>query len=193
MITVLIRAHRRPIQFAKCIQSITNEKLSVIVSGEAGENIAYIFSHVDYIDLFISVSKKPEAFGYNKHCNDLLEKVDSGHCFFLDDDDTIITGSISKLNLQPGKSYIVPFMRGNFEKPDLARRRQKIIQSGYIGLPCLILWHEHKKYINFEATEDADYSVIKHLSTCVNLEWLDISIVRSEKRNFGKMEKENIF
>lgn len=187
MITPLIRTHGRPRQFAKCLASAMFENLLSVVSCDRAEDIAYASGYA--VDKIIFIEQSDSPFGYNLYCNELLNHIGKGWGLFLDDDDTIITGSINQLNLQPGKSYIVPFMRGNFEKPDLARRKQKIIQSGYIGLPCLILWHEHKKYINFEATEDADYRVIKHLSTCVNLEWLDIPVVRSEKRNYGKMEK----
>lgn len=181
MLTVLIRTHGRPKQYGECIKSIP-DSCTIFTHCDSKEDKGYVASH----SWLIHSTVNHQPFFYNLHCNTLLKAApDKGHYIFLDDDDTMTN---VPEGLKDGVSYIVPFMRGNFEKPDLARRRQKIIQSGYIGLPCLILWHEHKKYVQFEATEDADYRVIKHLSTCVNIEWLDTPVVRSEKRNYGKTE-----
>lgn len=184
MLTFLIRTSYRPKQFARCIASIP-VTANIIVSYDDARAVRYLSEcKRNFKAWYVQPNQQP--YYYNTYCNLLLELVKYDHCIFLDDDDTFIN---YPQGIEDGISYIVPFMRGNFEKPDLARRRQKLIQPGYIGLPCLILWHEHKKYINFEAREDADYQVIKHLSECVELQWLDTCVVSSEKRGWGAMEK----
>lgn len=186
MITVLIRTSYRPKQFAACIDSIPYQ-CDIIVAYDDDRALKYVRKN-NRVIARIYVDKSPGEFSYNLYCNFLKDSLTSGWGLFVDDDDTVIPGSIEQLELTPGKSYFVPFMRGRFEKPDLARRRQYVLQPAYCGLPNMLLWYGHKNLVSFDATETADYKALQMLADGATPEWLDTALVSSERRGWGRME-----
>lgn len=183
-LTILLRTSYRPTAFARCVASI-DYPAKVIVSYDDKRAESYIDGHTT-----IELSKNQHKFGYNLYLNVLTAQLQEGHAVYLDDDDTCIPGALEALDkmIQPGKSYIVPFLRDGKQKPWNSLFRNNIIQEGCIGLPCLILWHEHKKYVRFDHTELADFNAIKMLSQRVRLEWVNLPVVNSPARGWGKME-----
>jgi hypothetical protein len=131
----------------------------------------------------------PVGFFYNLYCNDLLDLVNEpGHILFLDDDDEIIPGAIAKLNLQPNQSYIVPFLRNDFQKPTPAQMFGHVLKEGYCGLPNMLLWSGHKQHVVFDDSELADYKVLQALIKTVPVKWLNIPVVTAGRRNRGLKE-----
>lgn len=185
-ITLMIRTSYRPDAFSKCVGSIDYPCKTIVSYDNKRAEI--------YIDGYMSMelSKPPSAskYFYNLYLNPLLTQLTEGHGIFLDDDDTCIPGRLADLDhfLQPGKSYIIPFMRDGRQKPWPALMFGRAIMKGAIGLPCLVLWHEHKKYVKFDDSEEADYKAIRMLADRVKLEWLTLPVVNSPARGWGRME-----
>lgn len=190
LINILIRTSNRPRQFANCIDSILSQQAftSVHVCYDNPKALEYINNYK--FSTIIEVNKNEHKFGYNQYCNPLKDQVTEGWGLFLDDDDCLQPGSLELLceHIQPGNSYIVPFLRDGKQKPWPALFRNRSIEEGCIGLPCMLFWHEHKKYFNFDYTEIADYKAIKMLSRSTALQWLQIPVVNSPVRSWGRME-----
>lgn len=193
-LTCLIRTSYRPKQFPLCGGSIIlaasrlENKIDVriIVSYDDQRAMEYLMEERPGIK-YIPVQKTRTPFGYNLYCNDLLQEVHSGHAMFIDDDDTVLPNAFNQLQLEPGLSYIVPFKREHTQKPTPAMMQLQKIHKGYIGLPCLIVWHEHIKHLSFTATETTDYDNILHLSSKTPLCWRNWPVVNSPARSYGKM------
>lgn len=185
MITLLIRTSYRPAAFKKCIASI-DYPVKRIVSYDDQRALQYLQDEETVVEL----GRNNFKYGYNLYLNALMNECKEGHMLFADDDDFLIAGALKELDelIQPGISYIVPFLRDGKQKPWNALFRNKIIETGCIGLPCLILWHEHRKYVRFDETENSDYKAIKDLSRYINLQWVNLPVVNSPVRNWGKME-----
>lgn len=186
MISILVRTSYRPQGFSKLMASI-DHPCNVIVCFDDDRALEYL-NNYPFLTVF-KVEKTGGRFDYNLYVNALVQ-AGTGHMIVVDDDDTLIPGSIAALDLllQPGQSYIVPFMRGTLMKPTPAQINNKDIAIGWIGLPCLILWHEHKQFVQFDHTEEADYKAIKRLSRAVSLNWINLPIVSSPARGWGRME-----
>lgn len=191
-INILIRTSYRPKQFATCMNSILQQQsaftINIHVCYDNTEALKYIQNY--NLASLIEVSKNLHKYGYNLYCNVLKDQVNEGWGIFLDDDDILQPNVLVALSghIVEGKSYIVPFLRDGKMKPWPILFRTKSIEEGCIGLPCMLFWHEHKKYFNFDYQEIADYLAIKMLSKAVPLEWINIPVVNSPARNWGKME-----
>lgn len=189
MLNILIRTSYRPYAFRRCLDSIPRTSdVRIIVSYDNEDALQYIPNWVEKVDV-TNLYAPSTPFWYNTYCNALADQVTEGHGLFLDDDDVFI-GS-SKIVLEKGTSYIIPFLRGiNFTpKPTLAQMRAKKIVPGYIGLPSLIFAAEHRNMLHFYSGELADHNAIKAFSlVCPSLRWINIPLVRSFERNLGKLE-----
>ncbi len=182
-LTFLIRTHKRPTQYTRCLLSVPKD-CHTITHVQAATDLAYVSIGLHHCSTIVDTD---QPYFYNLYCNTLLAQLRQGHGIFLDDDDTVIPGNVEHLRLEDGKSYLVPFMRGRYEVPHLWGRKG-YVERGFIGMPCLILWHEHKHLVHFEAVEDADYRAIRALQDKITLEWIHLPVVYSSKRSFGQVE-----
>lgn len=187
-LTILIRTSSRPVAFNKCLASINGEA-EVIVCYDNPAAVAYIPPNVTKF----YVSPNDEPYGYNKYCNSLSECVNDGWFMFVDDDDTVIPGSLSKLKsflltAEPG-AIIIQFMRGTYLKPHPAIFAERKVREGHIGLPCLVLHSEYKNAAMVNAGEYADSHYIREVLRHVPATWVrNLPVVSSAARGFGKME-----
>lgn len=187
MITLLIRTSYRPRAYGAMMKSIDAPCRTIVTldDARAGRYVYGLGANVAH-----RVEKTTTPYGYNLYCNILLGHLHEGHGLFLDDDDYLIPGRLALLNaaLQPGTSYFIPFMRGPLQRPWKALFDNKIIKSGTNGLPCLVIWHEHKQFLNFTAAGNADHLAIEQLNKAVPLTWLPLPVVNSPARGWGKTE-----
>jgi hypothetical protein len=199
MLNIIIRTSYRPAAFARCFNSIIHnlpligDPFKITVGYDNQEALSYLLpkSHlINLVDL-TKEEKKPGTFFYNRYLNRLLKEVDEGHVIFLDDDDQILNGSLVQIQNQlvSGKSYLIPFLRNSFQKPTPLQMKLKKLFPGYVGLPCLILDSSHRSLISFDDTELSDYKAIKMIEE--KLHWLNIPVVLSRERGFGKIEKKS--
>jgi hypothetical protein len=196
MLNIVIRTSYRPQAYYHCLKSIIDYlpllgQVKIIVGYDNPRALEYIDANlVTTVDL----TRHPRAgqYYYNLYLNKLLEDINEGWVLFVDDDDEVIKYSLEVLisQLQPGRSSVIPFIRGgHFQKPTELQMRLKKLFAGYVGLPCLVLWHEHKKLITFDATELSDFKAIKKLSEAVDLLWISVPVVCSQARGYGRIEK----
>lgn len=125
-----------------------------------------------------------ENYDYNLMCNELKAEVKRGWFFFLDDDDTLIYGALDLISLHltdPGTAIVVPFLRGTRPKP-----RKAEIKRGHCGLPNLILHSDHKHTADVTAHAGGDYDWIKAVTDKVPWRFVNIPLVSSPKRSYGK-------
>lgn len=194
LLNILIRTHGRPKSFERCINSILkpdNLDIRIIICYDDD-----LIGYPDWFSWFIEtgdtckVKYNSQPFGYNTYCNNLLKMVTDSHSIFLDDDDEIIPGSLERLatKLIDTRSLIVPFMRGEFQKPTSLMMYVHAVRLGYIGLPSLIVHKDHIKHLNFQADEYTDYNNISYLAHNEPLIWFNCPIVKSDQRNYGKKE-----
>lgn len=120
---------------------------------------------------------------YNLICNAMKAAVNDGWFFFLDSDDTVILGAAAKIlpHLKEDTATVVPFLRRGIPKP-----RGPYIRRGMIGLPCLILHARHKGVADITNHVGGDYDWIKAVTNRMPWEFVNVPLVNSPKRNFGK-------
>lgn len=169
MITALIRTHKgREFQVEQAIGSCIRESIGYIV-------------HVDPLG-------NSEGFSYNLYCNSLKNMVSEGFYFFLDSDDTLIPGALSKIapHLEEDRPVICQMLRNGRPKPaDIYMDKRGVIK-GRIGMPCLIVHSKHKDLFTFTATEDADYQWIKTISEQLDCKFIKIPVVDAGQRSNGQ-------
>jgi hypothetical protein len=176
-INILIRTHR-PLSFRRCVQSIiadnyTNKSSEIYLDGLDG----------------LGMVDRSQPFFYNLHCNPLLARISDGWFFFLDDDDTLIPGALSKIAehlTDPDQPIICQMLREGKPKPADMYMDRKVISRGRIGMPCMILHSKWKDAYTFEAVEDADYRWIKAISEILKPKFVKIPVVDAGRRSHGK-------
>jgi hypothetical protein len=190
LLNILIRTSQRPKQFADCIKSITDQDTDLQTAVHVCRDTSAPYVNNYKFASVIEVTKNEHKYGYNLYLQPMKDLVHEGWGLYLDDDDLLLPDSLQQLHdhLHPGNSYIVPFLRDGKQKPWPSLFRNESIEEGCIGLPCLIFWHEHGRYLQFDYTQSSDYNAIKRLSRCVKLQWLQIPVVNSPVRGWGRME-----
>ncbi len=189
LLNILIRTSYRPEAFARCIASVKIQAgiiKNVIISYDNTRALKYVPAGVETYPV---VPEPDIPFHYNTYCNTLKAATKEGYILYLDDDDTLIPGSLQKIApYLTGPGIIVPFLRNGWQRPSARLMRQRSIEKGRIGLPSIIFSTQIKDIANFTASESADYEFIRDIAAQVNLNWVDIPVVSSEKRLYGAME-----
>jgi|694.fasta_scaffold31232_3 glycosyltransferase involved in cell wall biosynthesis len=125
---------------------------------------------------------------YNDYCNTLKDLITDGYFFFLDDDDILINKyALERIAKHlKGDGLICQMQRGeNKLKPNDLQIESKQIESGKIGMPCLVLHSKHKNLVDIPATSNGDFVWIKEISKLVDLHFVKEVLVYSQKRSFG--------
>lgn len=175
LINILIRTHR-PEMLQRC-------RLSVLEHEYDGEiEIRYYFDE-DY------KGDRSQPYYYNLFCNELLKRMNKGFFIFLDDDDTLIPGSLSAIAphlTDEDRPIICQMLRDGKPKPGDLYMDKRMVSKGRIGMPCMIIHSKYKALHTFEATEDADYRWIKHVSETLNCKFVKIPVVDAGSRSHGR-------
>ncbi|MGK4567837.1 glycosyltransferase [Flavobacterium sp. 3HN19-14] len=134
-------------------------------------------------------------FFYNDYCNVLkseIETVDNRWFFFLDCDDYIaqknsIEEIVKDLRGNAWQAVVCQMSRDNGKiKPSNELISAKKVESGRIGLPCLILRAQYKDSLKVGVTENSDYEWIKAITDSVATKFVKKVLVHSPKRSYGK-------
>lgn len=150
---------------------------------------------------WIKVEKTPYKYGYNLYCNALIDKVreslNRSWYMFLDDDDTLIQGSINKLashieRITTLTPIICQFKRGSKVKPSNDMILGGVIKSGQIGMPCIVLHTDLKHTVKFTHDGNADYLFINEIASLYPCSFLQLPIVYCDRRSFGLTIKNKI-
>ena len=197
MINILIRmsAGREEV-FRSCIDSIekqTYRNFKVLISVDESPGIISLGKiPFPYIAFSVKKGESSSAFFYNDYCNSLKSKVESGWFFFLDSDDYLpeidsLEQIAKELRGDAWQAVVCQMSRDNGKiKPSDKLISSKRIESGRIGLPCLILRAQYKDSLKIGVTENADFEWIKAITDSVATKYVKKVLVHSPKRSFGK-------
>jgi hypothetical protein len=118
---ILIRTSSRPEYFKKCIESVLNQtytNYNIFICFDKKESLKYLtpYKNNSKIDFFCVKEESVEKYKFNLYCNHLLDRVDNGYCFFLDDDNIMLSERVLEmLNWCSGNYKIITW---KFLRPD---------------------------------------------------------------------------
>lgn len=195
MINILIRSHKRPVEFRKCIASVAIQnykKIHLIVSihdDETEEQSRKTLTDSGLSFEMIRVENNGEPYGWNLHCNDLKAQVKQGWFFYLDSDDwiskRISLNAIAQHLTNQNIGIICQYLRGRKAKPStLVTRHDKTIDpesivKGRIGGSAIFLHHTHKDLAMWDGNRASDYRFIKAISEKIPLKFVPIPVVQT--------------
>lgn len=118
---ILIRTSSRPEYFKNCIESILNQtytNYNIFICFDTKDSLKYLkqYKNNAKIDYFYVKEESTEKYKFNLYCNQLLDRVDNGYCFFLDDDNIMLSEKVLEmLNWCSGNYKIITW---KFLRPD---------------------------------------------------------------------------
>jgi len=117
--------------------------------------------------------------------------INDGWFFFLDDDDMLNSPDalqqVAQELTNTKQAVICQFKRGEHKlKPTGGDIRNRVIRSGGVGMPCLILHHSQKHIADIPAEDNGDYLWIKSVCEKLPVKFVEKILVNSPKRNYGQ-------
>lgn len=204
LINILIRTHRRPEGFKKLIDSIksqTYKNYRIIVSVDDMATFEYVLKHKIRIDDIVLIdgedvnNKVSESFAgsnapYNLYFNLLLQKVDEGYVYCMDDDDYFKDENSLKViseNIEEDTLSIFKMSIWNTELP--SHSFGKSITLADIGTPCFCAHSKYAKQILWGYSYTADGEYIQKLSKIIpKIKWVDEVVYVVPKSSMGGSE-----
>lgn len=127
---------------------------------------------------------------YNLYCNALMDLVQDGYYFFLDDDDWLYHDrALEEMSrhFKYNDTVICQMLRHGKPKPSDSKMNAMVIENGYIGMPCAIVHHSVKARMGDEV--DADFHWIKSIvALSPNARFVKQAVVVTSPRGHGKGE-----
>lgn len=204
LINILIRTHRRPEGFKKLIDSIksqTYKNYRIIVSIDDMATFEYVLKHKIRIDDIVLIdgedvnNKVSESFvgsnaPYNLYFNLLLQKVDEGYVYCMDDDDYFKDENSLKViseNIEEDTLSIFKMSIWNTELP--SHSFGKSITLADIGTPCFCAHSKYAKQVLWGYSYTADGEYIQELSKIIpKIKWVDEVVYVVPKNSMGRSE-----
>lgn len=103
---------------------------------------------------------------------------------FLDDDDWLNSPTVlAELapHLSPDRGLLVQLQRGDKIRPVAG-----VIESGKVGMPCLIMHHSHAGLAKISPNGEGDYHWIKAVSEVLPIKFLPLIVAQCGERGNGK-------
>ena len=176
-ITILIRTCYRPLLFKRCIESILQQRYSnvhILICYDNQKAINYIDQYTSKLDnckAFYYTVKSDEKYKFNLYCNELLNKVISGYCLYLDDDNEFTHRNCLNIinhNLRENKICVWKYLRG--DKVIYPKNINSIalgdIDSSSFCFPC-----EYKIYGKWSDKQYGDFSFFNGINYPHNNKW----------------------
>jgi hypothetical protein len=177
LINILIRTSNRPALFARCLDSILTQSyknIRIIVSVD--QEVNYVPRWIETIE----VTPRPDLeYGYDLYINDLKKCVTDGWFIVVDDDDILEPECLIKLDL----SHPAILCQLNHMGNTMPTNGE--VKLGRVGMPCLILHHSLKHLANIGGTDHNDYHWIKTISERVELKFVPLVVVVSDRKGNG--------
>jgi len=180
LINILIRTHRRPNGFKRCLRSIVNQKypnIRVIIACD--EYCDYVPKQLEIIQV---TANRELPYFYDCYCNNLKAQVTDGWFLFFDDDDVLVDNVLNEIEFD-APAILVQLRRGDYICPQGLDFRR-----GLIGMPCLILHHSLKDLADIPGTGQGDYFWIKKVCDNLSVKFVPKVVVQSFSRGLGKPE-----
>ncbi len=188
LISILIRhTEKREKKFERCMTSIIeqtyrNIEVFVSVDFEFRNNFLPIVKVAKNLNL--------GPYYYNDYCNELKNRCQEGYFLFLDDDDYLANPTVLEklaLHLEDNPDGVICQMSrdsGKIKPSDELISAKKIV-SGKIGMPCLVLHHQHKDLANIQCCDNGDFLWINEVSKKVDLKFVHQVVIHSPNRSYG--------
>lgn len=177
LINVLIRTHKRPELFLRCLNSVFAqgyENLRIVVSTDC--ECDYIPNGIEVI----KVAPKPELeYGYDCYCNDLKAMINDGWFMYLDDDDYLLPNALNEVELN------APVIIHKLNHMGNIIPKKNEVALGQIGMPCFMIHHSLKDVAHFAGEDHGDYWFAKELSKHVGFVYRDLVLVESDRKGYG--------
>jgi len=200
-INILIRTHRRPVKFKRLLDSIasqTYKNYEIFVSVDDDLTYQYVKengigdAHICHANLYYSndVSVEKSICEYNRYFNRLIEMVEDGYIYCIDDDDYLMDKYVLEhISTALLDNALTLFRMHAFGKliPSYSFGRE--ITVGDIGIPCFCVHSKHAKLVEWSNTYTADGEFIKDIEDKVEMViWSDLVACMVETNNKGRSE-----
>lgn len=182
-INILMRTSNRPRGFNRMIESIRtqtykNYRIIVSVDNDETENYVKKYSDVEYIKMTPVTRTDPSHCPYNLYFNSLINEVNEGWIFFIDDDD-VLNGpntlmKISKNVSDPDLLYVFRMQYTNRVVPN--RNFGKDIVGGDIATPNIIVNKKNAARSKWPDRRMGDFTYISGLVSEMgkdSIRWID--------------------
>lgn len=196
LINILVRTHRRPKSFKRLLESIysqTYKNYRLIVSVDDDLTYQYVKeSGIEDKDIVRVSSEDKHIYAfYNEYFNSLIERVDNGYIYCIDDDDYFMNEESLAIVARESRIDSVCIYRMHYNGRLLPCKENfgKRIVLADIGTPCFSVHVKHTWMAKWLARDDADGIYIKELSEAVgSVKWVDVAICMVENSNTGRGE-----
>ncbi len=193
-LNVLMRTNNRPAGFQAQLKLLEKDPPDrIIISVHNMETLSYVEEYkkksqlnISIVDVEKTMKSSQSHFKYNLYINDLIDNVDQGFIWCIDDDDLISSDAISYIKkncIDQTKLYIVKM---NLMNKILPRHWKKRPVLGDIGTPNFIVFHELAKKAKWHDQNHADGEYLQNLYDKTSTEFLDKILYTVKKANFGK-------
>lgn len=170
LFNILIRTHKRPKMFNKCIKSIlkqTYKNFRILVSYDDEETNKYLKNYSMIEKFSMNNIKSDKKYKFNLYFNELLNKVNKGWIIFLDDDDEWVHENFLhylSLFLNNKNNLII----WKFMRPDKIIYHNQKIKKGQIDTTSFCFHCNHKNKSKWDDEVTGDYTFIKKLTKSFN-------------------------
>jgi cellulose synthase/poly-beta-1,6-N-acetylglucosamine synthase-like glycosyltransferase len=177
LINILIRTSNRSLLFKRCLSSVLSQNyknIRIIVSIDNDNN--YV---PDWCEIIHVKPDKELPYYYDCYCNSLKELVMEGYFFFLDDDDVLMADVLHKIKFNSPAILVQLDHIGNIVP------KNENFGLGQVGMPCLIMHHTLKDLAYFTGQDHGDYHYIKEVQSKIDLTFVPMVVVKSDRRGLG--------
>ncbi len=204
LINILTRTSGRPNGFKelhKSLQIQNYPELRHLVSYDQIEDLQYL-EHYKAEKIKVSPILDPKADTeeykpYNLYCNTLLEQVQQGWIFILDDDNKlydpkslkILAKEISKADEDTMLIFQTSYPNGSKIPEDIYFKKQSI-EKFHIDTACVVFHSKYKSVAKWDSWRTADYRFIRDLAKAIpKQKWIKRPL--TYKFNFGDLGRRN--
>lgn len=181
LINILTRTSNRPVGFNNLRYTIINQtykNVRHIVSYDNDADLEYLHKH-DIHKVRVNVlnhdnSNHPDGFTpatYNLYCNELLDQVDNGWVWFLDDDVNIFHNNVLEQivsHIKKSDTDTMFFWQSRYPDktviPGKKRIKEEKIEMYNIDTSCFLFHSKYKNQVRWDGWKVSDYRFIKALS-----------------------------
>ena len=202
LINILVRTHHRPIGFMRLMMSInsqTYKNFKVYVSVDDMNDVEYVLAAgVEKENIVFITEKDKELIGdfgeqlaiYNQYFNPLINAVNDGFIYCMDDDDFFFDGeSLEKIanNLYEDALSIFRMKIFGTELPSHSFGLEPTLAD--IGTPCFCVHCKYAKQIRWDGFYQGDGRYIQNLyKTVPNTKWINEVVYFVPTQGIGKGE-----
>lgn len=179
LINILIRTSNRPKQFSNLLDSIIKQdypNIRLIIGYDKIEALRYIPKGLETV--FVSADHTL-PFYYDCYLNDMMQLIDEGYIWCVDDDETVNPNVISQFPLE-GPGFILQLQRQKTIVPQNLN-----FSIGLIGMPCMIIHHTLKNEAKISGHGRGDSYWIREILSKHPLPFVPIIGVYSFGRGLG--------